>query len=76
MAQRSCTLTFKSSDASTHTVVLPANALVTPFQVIQHFRTEGGFWSGGMYTPGTDITGVVAGSVYVNWEQVVLVTIS
>jgi hypothetical protein len=70
MAQRTCTLTFKSSDASTHVITLAANAPITPHQQIQHVRTEGGFWTGG------DPAGVAAGSVWVAWEQVVSVTIS
>jgi hypothetical protein len=75
--QRACTLTFKSSDASTHTVLLPANAPVTPAQVINRYKGDGGFWSGGEYTAGSaDVTGVTAGSVWVCWEQIVLVTIS
>ena len=73
-AQRACTLTFKSSDATTHVINLPAGATLTPHQQIQHIRTEGGFWVG---TYGTnDLTGVSAGSVWICWEQVVSVTIS
>ena len=76
-SQRACTLTFKSSDTTTHTVVLPANAPVTPFAAIARYRSEGGFWSGGEYTAGaTDVTGVTAGSVWVAWEQIVSVAIS
>ncbi|MGC2107632.1 MAG: hypothetical protein WA647_21225 [Candidatus Acidiferrum sp.] len=75
--QRACTLTFKLSDASTKTIALPANAPVTPSQVIAHIKADGGVWAGGMYTPGAaDTTGVAVGSVWVNWEQVVSVTIS
>jgi hypothetical protein len=76
-SQRACTLTFKSSDSTTHTVNLPANASVTPAQVISRYKSEGGFWAGGEYTPGSaDVTGVAAGSVWVAWEQVVSVAIS
>ena len=68
--QRACTLTFKSSDATTHVINLAQGASITPHQQIQHIRTEGGFWTGG------DNTGVLAGALWTCWEQVVSVTIS
>lgn len=76
MSQRACTLTFKSSDATTHAIALPVGAPVTPKQVIDDVRSRGGFWSGDNWNGQTDYTGVAAGSVWVAWEQVVSVTIS
>jgi hypothetical protein len=69
--------THVQTDTTTHTVNLPANASVTPAQVIAAYKSLGGFWAGGEYTPGSiDVTGVAAGSVWVAWEQIVSVTIS
>lgn len=76
MAQRACTLTFKSSDASTHTITLPAGAPLTPKHCIAKVISEGGFWSGDAYNGTVDNTGVTAGSVWVPWSQIVLVTTS
>jgi hypothetical protein len=76
MSQRACTLTFKSSDATTHTITLPLGAGVTPRQVIADVKGNGGFWSGDSWNGQADYTGVTAGSVWVAWEQVVSVTIS
>ena len=76
MSQRAFTLTFKSSDASTHTLSVPVNASVTAADVIQHVRSRSGFWSGETWNGGIDETGVSIGSVWVAWEQVVLVTTS
>lgn len=74
--QRACTLTFKSSDASSHTISLPAGAPVTPKQVIEDVISRGGFWSGDAWNGQTDYTGVLAGGVWVTWAQIVSVTIS
>ena len=74
--QRACTLTFKSSDSSTHTIQLPLGAPVTPDMVIKDCHAAGGFWAGGTWAGVNDPTGVATGSVWVCWEQVVSVTIS
>jgi hypothetical protein len=70
MSQRQCTLTFKLSDATTQVIVLKQDAPITPHQQIQHIRSEGGFWVG------RDNLGVAAGSLWVNYEQIVSIAIS
>lgn len=62
------TLTFKLSDATTQTLAADPN--ITPQDQIRDIRGMGGFFAGG------DRTGNTPGAVWVNYEQVVSITIS
>jgi hypothetical protein len=74
MAQRAATLTFKLSDATTQVVLMPAGASITPQHKLVAIRSEGGFWVAASGSAPGDTSS--AGSVWVNFAQVVSCTIS
>lgn len=75
--QRAATLTFKLSDATTQVISLPANYNLTARQVVDSVINEGGFWTqANAGTTGGDKSGINVGNVWVNYAQVVSITIS
>jgi hypothetical protein len=75
--QRAAILTFKLSDLTTQLISLPANYNLTPRQVVDSIINEGGFWTqANAGTAGGDKTGINVGQIWVNYAQVVSVTIS